>query len=105
LARTDLVDAQLALGRARDVVPELETLIEQSPLSERRRGQLMRALYLSGRQADALEHFRETGWGGPSRRRVSSRADADSGCSPQESLSWSRRASTPASASAAVARS
>jgi DNA-binding SARP family transcriptional activator/ABC-type branched-subunit amino acid transport system substrate-binding protein len=60
VAREDRVDARLALGQARQVVPELETLIEQSSLSERPRSQLMRALYLSGRQADALELFRKT---------------------------------------------
>jgi YVTN family beta-propeller protein len=59
-AREDRVDARIALGRARDVVPELEEMIVESPLSERPRSQLMRALYLSGRQADALELFRQT---------------------------------------------
>jgi DNA-binding SARP family transcriptional activator/streptogramin lyase len=56
----DRVDARIACGRAQLVVDELEVLIERSPLWERPRGQLMRALYLTGRQADALEVYRRT---------------------------------------------
>ena len=54
------IEADLALGRAAEVIPELEALVEANPLQERLRGQLMLALYRSGRQADALEVYRQT---------------------------------------------
>jgi predicted ATPase/DNA-binding SARP family transcriptional activator len=53
----DRVDANLACGRAAELVPELEAIVEQHPLRERLCGQLMLALYRSGRQADALETY------------------------------------------------
>src|SRR5436190_9699807 len=53
------LDADLALGRHADVVPELEALVAGDPLRERFRGQLMVALYRSGRQVEALEAYRE----------------------------------------------
>jgi WD40 repeat protein/DNA-binding SARP family transcriptional activator len=59
-AGMDGVDAELALGGATGLVPELEALVAAHPLQERLRGQLMLALYRSGRQADALEVFRQT---------------------------------------------
>jgi predicted ATPase/DNA-binding SARP family transcriptional activator len=56
----DRVDADLALGRHAAVVGELEALTSDHPLRERLRGQLMLALALSGRQAEALEVFART---------------------------------------------
>src|SRR5205823_2978874 len=57
VAVEDMVDAELALGRHRRLAPELEGLVAEDPLRERRWGQLIRALYGSGRQADALRAF------------------------------------------------
>lgn len=53
------IDADLACGRHADLVPEVEALVAAYPLRERARGQLMLALYRSGRQADALEEYRK----------------------------------------------
>jgi YVTN family beta-propeller protein len=52
------IDAELALGRHAELVPELEGLVREHPLRERPRGQLMLALYRCGRQAEALEVYR-----------------------------------------------
>jgi predicted ATPase/DNA-binding SARP family transcriptional activator len=57
-AEEDLVDAELALGRHDSVIPKLERLVAQHPYRERLRGQLMLALYRSGRQQDALQEYR-----------------------------------------------
>ena len=54
------IEADLRLGRHLDLVPELESLAARHPLRERFRGQLMLALYRSGRQADALSAYRAT---------------------------------------------
>ncbi len=53
------IDADLALGRHGDLVGELQPLVLDHPLRERFRGQLMLALYRSGRQAEALEVYRD----------------------------------------------
>ena len=52
------IQADLALGRHPELVPELEGIVHEYPLRERLRGQLMLALYRCGRQADALEVYR-----------------------------------------------
>jgi DNA-binding SARP family transcriptional activator len=57
VAQEERIGAELELGRHAELVPELEALVAENPLRERLRGQLMRALYASGRQAEALAAF------------------------------------------------
>jgi DNA-binding SARP family transcriptional activator len=52
-------DAELACGRHEGLVAELEALVAEHPLRERLRRQLMLGLYRSGRQADALDAYRD----------------------------------------------
>jgi DNA-binding SARP family transcriptional activator len=59
-ALEDRIEADLACGRHAELVGELEALVSAHPFQERLRGQLMVALYRSGRQAEALEVYRET---------------------------------------------
>jgi DNA-binding SARP family transcriptional activator len=54
------IDADLALGSAAELVAELEALVREHPLREQLRAQLMLALYRSGRQAEALDVYRQT---------------------------------------------
>ncbi|MFE9560509.1 BTAD domain-containing putative transcriptional regulator [Streptomyces sp. NPDC006487] len=56
-AMEDCFDAELALGRHHAVLGELESVVEDTALRERSSGQLMLALYRSGRQADALNVY------------------------------------------------
>jgi len=56
-AAEDRVDALLALGRHESVVAEAEAFVGEHPLRERAWGQLMVALYRSGRQAEALRAY------------------------------------------------
>jgi DNA-binding SARP family transcriptional activator len=51
------IAADLEAGRHAELVGELEPLIAANPLRERLRGQLMLALYRSGRQAEALQAY------------------------------------------------
>ena len=53
------IDAELAAGRHDEVTAQLEELIAEEPLRERLHAQRMLALYRAGRQADALEAYRE----------------------------------------------
>jgi DNA-binding SARP family transcriptional activator len=55
----DRIEADLALGRHNVLVGELEALVARNQLRERPRGQLMLALYRSGRQAEALAGYQE----------------------------------------------
>jgi DNA-binding SARP family transcriptional activator len=54
----DCLDLELGLGHHAGVVGELGELVVTWPLRERLVGQLMLALYRSGRQADALQAYR-----------------------------------------------
>ena len=53
------VDAMLATGNHRELIPELESLVAAHPYRERLRAQQMLALYRAGRQADALAAFHQ----------------------------------------------
>lgn len=52
------IDLEMRLGRHAEVVKDLRMLTGQYPLHEGAHGRLMLALYLSGRQSDALETYR-----------------------------------------------
>jgi len=53
----DWLEAELACGRHAGAVAQIEGAIGDHPLRERLHGQMMLALYRSGRQADALDAF------------------------------------------------
>ncbi|MBB4764838.1 BTAD domain-containing putative transcriptional regulator [Amorphoplanes digitatis] len=68
-----MVDGRLALGQHAELLPELEQLIRDHPLDEHVYGQLILALYRSGRQADALDAY------GRLRRRLGDELGIDVG--------------------------
>lgn len=76
VTQIEQIDAQLALGRHAQLVGELEGLTVAHPYQEKLAGQLMLALYRSGRQADALEVY----------RRIRSRLDDELGLEPSQEL-------------------
>ena len=53
------LETDLERGRHAEVVGDLERLVAEHPARERLRGQLMLALYRSGRQADALAAYQD----------------------------------------------
>jgi DNA-binding SARP family transcriptional activator len=53
----DTIDAELDLGRERQLIPTLQELAQNQPLCERSYGQLMTALYRAGRSGDALHVY------------------------------------------------
>ncbi|KAB2344172.1 AfsR/SARP family transcriptional regulator [Actinomadura rudentiformis] len=55
----ELADAELSLGRHREVADELTALVLENPFRERLRGRLMTALARAGRKAEALEVYQE----------------------------------------------
>ena len=59
-AHEERIDAELALGRDGELIPELQRLAAEHPLRERLQAQAMLALYRSGRQSDALEQYAAT---------------------------------------------
>ena len=59
-ALEERIDADLALGRHDRLVPELELVAREHPLRERLCAQRMLALYRAGRQAEALQAYRDS---------------------------------------------
>ncbi|GIF00340.1 AfsR/SARP family transcriptional regulator [Paractinoplanes rishiriensis] len=76
-ALEDRITADLTLGRHAAVADELRRLVAAHPYRENLRALQMRALYRSGRQAEALDVYQET-------RRL---LDAELGIEPSPSLS------------------
>lgn len=59
-ALEDRIEAELTVGHHAELVSELTELVADHPLRERLCGQLMLCLYRSGRQAEALDLYRDT---------------------------------------------
>jgi DNA-binding SARP family transcriptional activator len=57
--RADLIDARLALGHHRSVLPDLRAMVAEDPLHEHSWAQLMTALYCAGSRAEALSCYRD----------------------------------------------
>lgn len=55
----ECIEAELRMGRGRELVGELTTLTNLHPLREELRRQLMMSLYRAGRQAEALAVYRQ----------------------------------------------
>jgi DNA-binding SARP family transcriptional activator/tetratricopeptide (TPR) repeat protein len=55
----ECMNCELTLGLHQDLVEELVGLVQEHPLRERLRALLMTALYMAGRQAEALEAYRQ----------------------------------------------
>ena len=77
-AYEERIDADLALGRPSDVIPEFEQLVRHNPFRERLLSQLMLALYRTGRQTEALSVFQA------SRRRFAEELGLEPGPQLQE---------------------
>lgn len=58
-AMEDLFEVDLGLGRHAELIGPLQQVVFEQPLREKTRAMLMLALYRCGRQAEALETFRE----------------------------------------------
>ncbi|ONI86383.1 hypothetical protein ALI144C_10655 [Actinosynnema sp. ALI-1.44] len=56
----ECVDAELACGKAGELLGELDALVRQYPLRERLTAQFMRALAAVGRRAEALQVYQTT---------------------------------------------
>ncbi|HEU4421180.1 MAG TPA: BTAD domain-containing putative transcriptional regulator [Pilimelia sp.] len=112
------VEADLAVGRHAELVGELRRLVADYPLREAFCGQLMTALYRSGRQAEALAAYRaqrelladELGVEpGPALQRIHQamlrvEAEADQPAPPAaDRVAAARRVAVPAQLPAAVA--
>ncbi|WNF01647.1 BTAD domain-containing putative transcriptional regulator [Streptomyces luomodiensis] len=72
------IDADLALDRPTDVIPELRELVADHPLDETFHAQLIRALRAAGHSADALAAYEDV------RRTLAERLGADPGAELRE---------------------
>ena len=89
------IEADLALGRHAELIGELEALVAENPLPRALRGQLMLALYRSGRQAEALEAYRDAARARRrARHRTERRATASSSRRSSSRTTTSTRRST-----------